>query len=297
MAAMQPHPDDGLEPAYAAPRNACDAHLHIFGPADKYPHVTADLRYQPPHAPLAEYLTIARRLGFERFVLVQPSAYGLDNACMLDAMDELDPAVRRGIVHVNETNARDADLARWHDLGVRGVRINISPVRKPEAGLADALGRKIMRTAKICRELGWHVDLLLPGWLVSELLPTLHELPVAFTVAHMGLFQASVGPSQQGFRDFLALVGDGSARCWVKLTGIYRFSQAAGYTDVKPFAQALIATAPAQMIWGSDFPHLSFHDKVGTIELYNKLMDWAPDAAMQQRILADNPARLFEFST
>ena len=81
----------------------------------------------------------------------------------------------------------------------------------------------------------------------------------------------------------------------MKLTGIYRFSQARGYADVKPFAQALIATAPEQMIWGSDFPHLSFHDKVGTIALYNKLIDWAPGAAIRQRILADNPARLFEF--
>jgi 2-pyrone-4,6-dicarboxylate lactonase len=297
MPAKQPHLDDGLEPAYAVPRNACDAHFHLFGPADKYPHVTTDLRYRPPDAPLAEYLTIARGLGFERFVFVQPSAYGLDNACMLDAMAELDPAIRRGIAHLDETNARDADLARWHDIGVRGVRINISPIRKPEAGLAGALRPKIVRTAKICRELGWHVDLLLPGWLVVELMPTLHELPVAFAVAHMGLFPASEGPSQEGFRDFLALVGDGSGRCWVKLTGIYRFSQARGYADVKPFAQALIATAPEQMIWGSDFPHLSFHDKVGTIELYNKLADWAPDAATRQHILADNPARLFEFST
>ena len=293
---MQPHPDDDLEPAYAAPHNACDAHFHIFGPADKYPHVTTDLRYQPPCAPLAAYLEIARRLGLTRFVFVQPSAYGLDNACMLDAMAEMDPAVRRGIVHLDETSARDAVLARWHDLGVRGARINISPIRKPEAGLADALRPKIVRTAHMCRELGWHVDLLLPGWLMSELMRTLHELPVAFSVAHMGLFPAAEGAAQKGFRDLLALASDGSERCWVKLTGIYRFSQAPGYADVKPFAEARIATAPEQLIWGSDFPHLSFHDKVGTIELYNKLAECAPDAAMRQRILADNPARLFGFT-
>jgi predicted TIM-barrel fold metal-dependent hydrolase len=295
MAATPPHPDDGLEPAYVAPRNACDAHFHIFGPADKYPYVTADLRYQPPSAPLAAYLRIAHRLGLTRFVFVQPSAYGLDNACMLDAMAEMDPAVRRGIVHLDETNAKDGDLGCWHDLGVRGVRINISPIRKLETGLADVLRPKIVRSAHICRELGWHVDLLLPGWLVSELMPTLHELPVAFTVAHMGLFSARDGASQRGFQDLLALAGDGSKRCWVKLTGIYRFSQAPRFTDVDPLAQALIATVPDQLIWGSDFPHLSFHDKIGTIELYNKLADWAPDTVLRQRILADNPARLFEF--
>ena len=293
---MPPHPDDGLEPAFVAPLNACDAHFHVFGPAGKYPHVTTDLRYPPPHAPLEEFLTLARRLGFTRFVLVQPSAYGLDNSCMLDAMAELDPAARRGIVHLDETNAKDAELARWHQRGVRGVRINISPIRKPEAGLADALGPKIVRTADICRGLRWHIDLLLPGWLVTELMPTLRALPVAFTVAHMGLFPARDGAAQPGFREFLSLVGDGSRRCFVKLTGIYRFSQDPNFADVEPFAQALIATAPDQLIWGSDFPHLSFADKVGTIGLFNKLAEWAPDAAMRQRILADNPARLFNFS-
>jgi len=293
--ATQQHPDDGLEPAYAAPRHACDAHFHIFGPADRYPHVTADLRYRPPYAPLDEYLKVARRLGFERFVFVQPSAYGLDNACMLDAMAAIAPALRRGIVHLDEANAGDAELARWHALGVRGVRINISPVRQPEAGLAAALRPKILRTAAICRDLGWHVDLLLPGWLIAELMPTLRALPVEFSVAHMGLFPARHGAAQHGFRDLLALAADGSRRCWVKLTGIYRFSQHPTFADVTPFAQALIDAAPDQLIWGSDFPHLSFHDRVGTIALYNKLLDWAPDAAMRRRILADNPARLFGF--
>jgi predicted TIM-barrel fold metal-dependent hydrolase len=119
-------------------------------------------------------------------------------------------------------------------------------------------------------------------------------LPVEFSVAHMGLYPAKNGVAQPGFQKFLALVNDGSKRCWVKLTGIYRFSQQPHYTDVKPFAQALIALAPDRLIWGSDFPQLSFSDRVGTIELYNHLGEWA-DAAMRQRILADNPARLFGF--
>jgi 2-pyrone-4,6-dicarboxylate lactonase len=292
----QHDPDAGLEPAFVAPQHACDAHFHVFGPADKYRHVTTDLRYSPPHEPLSKYLVTARRLGFERFVLVQPSAYGLDNSCMFDAMAELAPAVRRAIVHLDEDNADDATLARWHADGVRGVRINISPIRQPEVGLADALKPKILRTAAICRELGWHLDLLLPGWLISELMPTLRELPVAFTVAHMGLFPAKNGAAQPGFREFLSLAADGSKRCWVKLTGIYRFSQDPTLADVKPFAEALIATVPDQLIWGSDFPHLSFHDKVGTIGLYNKLAEWAPDTGIRRKILADNPARLFEFA-
>ena len=288
-------PDAGLAPAFAAPAHACDAHFHIFGPVEKYPHVTTDLRYAPPHAPLDAYMRIARRLGIERFVLVQPSAYGLDNSCLLDAMAAVASERRRAIVQFDETKMDDGKLQAWHALGVCGARINISPIRQPERGLAAALAPKIVRTAAICQGLGWHLDLLLPGWLIDELLPILHELPVEFSVAHMGLYPAKNGVAQPGFQKFLALVNDGSKRCWVKLTGIYRFSQAPPYADVKPFAQALMALAPDRLIWGSDFPQLSFADKVGTIELFNHLGEWA-DAAMRKRILTDNPARLFGFA-
>jgi hypothetical protein len=126
-------PDAGLSPAFPAPKGACDAHFHVFGPAKKYPHVTTDLRYKPPHEPLEAFLKLAKRIGFERFVFVQPSAYGLDNSCMFDAMAEMDPAVRRGICHLDETSAKDPELSRRHALGVCGVRINVSPIRQPEA--------------------------------------------------------------------------------------------------------------------------------------------------------------------
>jgi predicted TIM-barrel fold metal-dependent hydrolase len=266
----------------------------VFGADGQYPH-GSDLRYKPPHEPLEKYLALARRIGFERFVFVQPSAYGIDNSCMFDAMRAIDPAIRRGIVDLDETRATDRQLADWNALGVRGIRVNISPVRKPEAGLADSMLPRIGRLAAMCRELRWHLDFLTPGWLVSELMPTLRELPIEFTIAHFGLFPAKDGVEQPGFQDFLTLVNDGSRRCFVKLTGIYRFSTAPGFSDVKPFAQALIAAAPGQLIWGSDFPHLSFHDKVGTIMLYNHLGEWASDPATRKTILADNPARLFGF--
>ena len=290
----QHDPDAGVEPAFAAPTHACDAHFHVFGPAERYTYGT-DLRYAPPQAPLEAYLKLAARIGFKRFVFVQPSAYGFDNSCMFDAMRTLDLDARRAVVDLDESVANDALLAEWDDFGVRGIRVNISPVRRPEAGLADAMRPRIARLAALCRELGWHLDFLTPGWLVSELMPTLRDLPVAFTVAHMGLFPAQDGVNQSGFREFLKLVADGSRRCWVKLTGIYRFSLVADFADVAPFAQALIAAAPRQLIWGSDFPHLSFHDRVGTIMLYNKLGEWAPDAATRKLILADNPAKLFGF--
>ena len=263
---------------------ACDAHFHVFGPAERYPARDPKIRYKPPYAPLADYLAHARAMGFERFVLVQPSAYLRDNSCMLDAMREMPGC--RGIVDVDE-NAPDAELAKMHALGVRGVRINVSPIHAPEPGLAQKLLPRIERLDARCAELGWHLDFLLPGWLTSDLLEEIDHLKCEASLAHMGMFLAKDGPKQPGFQRLL------KSRCWVKLTGVYRMSQAPGFTDAAPMARALIEKKPDRLIWGSDYPHLSFADKVTSEGLFDLFKTWA--GGEERRILVDNPARLFGF--
>jgi 2-pyrone-4,6-dicarboxylate lactonase len=283
-------------PAFRAPPLACDAHFHVFGPADKYPHggVNEKLRYQPPFAPLTNFLEIADLLGFERFVFVQPSAYGRDNACMLDAMREVGNARCRGIVDVDE-DAPDALLADMDRIGVRGVRINVSPVKPPTPGFSETMRARIERLDARCAELGWHLDFLGPGWLTEELMPVFAKLRVPFTIAHMGMFRAEAGVLQRGFQRLLDLLRHGHGRTWVKLTGTYRMATFPTFADAAPMARALIEAAPDRLIWGSDYPHLSFADKVGSVQLFNLLADWAPDEAMRRRILVDNPAALFGF--
>jgi 2-pyrone-4,6-dicarboxylate lactonase len=170
-------------PEFTAPPLACDSHFHVFGPAERYRYA-ADLRYQPPHAPLADYLAFARRLGIERYVLVQPSAYGRDNTCLLDAMRDLGEKCR-GIVDIDE-DAPDAELERLNAVGVRGVRVNVNPIKPPEPGYAATMLARVRRLDARCAELGWMLDFLTPGWLTRELLPTLTKLASRFTVAHMG---------------------------------------------------------------------------------------------------------------
>ena len=284
-------------PAFRPPPNSCDAHFHVFGPADRYKHggVNENLRYVPPLAPLADYLAFASHLGLERFVFVQPSAYGRDNACLLDAMREIGVARCRGIVDVDE-NAPDKVLADMDTIGVRGVRINVSPIKPPEPGFADTWRKRIERIDARCAEIGWHVDFLNPGWLTEELLPVFAKMRCSFTVAHMGMFLAKDGPGQRGFQKLLDVLRLGDGRMWVKLTGTYRMATLPTLADAAPMAQALIEAAPDRLIWGSDYPHLSFADKVGSVQLFNLLADWAPDDATRRRILVDNPAALFGFS-
>jgi len=280
-------------PAFRAPALACDAHFHVFGPAERYPARDPKLRYRLPFAPLSEYKELAAKLGFERFVFVQPSAYARDNRCMLDAMQEMGGRCR-GIVDVDE-DAPDSELARLHAAGVRGVRINVSPVHPPEPGLAERLLPRVRRLESRLAEIGWQLDFLLPGWLTAELMPALRSLKVNFTLAHMGMFPARDGVSQPGFQQLLDLLRNGEGRCWVKLTGVYRMSQAEGFADAAPFARALIAAAPGRVIWGSDYPHLSFADKVGSVELFDLLAAWAPDERVRKKILVENPAALHGF--
>jgi 2-pyrone-4,6-dicarboxylate lactonase len=137
------------------------------------------------------------------------------------------------------------------------------------------------------------LDFLTPGWLTLELLPVMRQLKSRFTIAHMGMFLAKDGPKQPGFARFLDFLR-GHDNAWVKFTGTYRMSVAPGFTDAAPMARALIEAVPDRIIWGSDYPHLSFADKVGSVELFNLLAQWA-DEDQRSKILVGNPQRLFGF--
>jgi predicted TIM-barrel fold metal-dependent hydrolase len=264
----------------------------VFGPQETYP-VGPDLRYAPPVAPFADYLAHVKPIGITHYVFVQPSAYGRDNSCLLDAMRALDPAVRRGIVDIAE-DAPDALLDELHAAGVRGVRINVRPIEPVTPGFSITMLSRIGRLAARCKELGWHLDFLLPGWLTTELLPTLRDLPVAFTLAHMGMYQAEEGLSNPGFQGLLDLLRSGRGHAWIKLTGAYRISRRSDYADIAPMARALFEAAPGRLLYGSDYPHLSFqhHD---TIRLFDLLAEWFADEQDVERVLTDNPAELYGF--
>jgi 2-pyrone-4,6-dicarboxylate lactonase len=286
--------NETIDPIHRAPPLSCDAHFHIFGSPERFPYRDPNLRYAPPYAPLEDYLERARRIGIERFVFVQPSAYGRDNDCQLEAMAQMGDRCR-GIVDIDD-NAPDSLFESLSRQNVRGIRINVSPVHKPDPALAARLLPRIDALEPRCRAFGWHLDFLLPGWLTDQLLDRIAALTIDHSLAHLGMFQAGEGPQQPGFQRLLRLLADGPGRTWIKLTGFYRISrQPPHYPDVAPMIAALVATAPDRLIWGSDDPHLSFAHETGTITLYNLMCQWVGSEAMRRKILVDNPARLFGF--
>jgi 2-pyrone-4,6-dicarboxylate lactonase len=284
--------DENLEPAYKAPPGACDTHFHVFGPLERYPVATRQ-RYEPPHAPLEEYLALARRLGIERMVFVQPSAYGTDNTYMLESMARVE-APCRGIVDIDE-NAPDALIESLHEQGVRGVRINTSPIAPYDAARPQALAGRVRTLERRLKGMGWVLEFLGPAWLTRAMMREMRELEMDYILCHIGMFPARDGPEQPGFREMMELASSG--RCWLKLTAPYRFATAPDYADAKPMVQALVNEVPDRLIWGSDHPHLSFADKVGSVRLYNLLGEWIPDEGLRRKVLVDNPERLFGFGS
>ncbi len=278
-------------PAFISPTDACDSHFHVFGEKGRYPY-SGKLRYEPPHAPWENYAKWAEHVGISRWVFVQPSAYGTDNSCMLDTMKQVGVKHCRGIIDLEPGTSANS-LAAWHQLGVRGIRINVSPIHPMDSLLCSRMQSHIANMDALCHEMGWHLDFLLPGWLTYEMIPTFERLKVPHSLAHMGMFLAREGSNQIGFQALLKLMQTG--RTWVKFTGTYRMGTAPGFTDVKPMAQALIKSAPNRIIWGSDYPHLSFAHTVGSTQLFNLLGEWAPEESIRKLILKDNPQELYGF--
>lgn len=279
----------------------CDCHMHVFGDAAAYPGA-ANRTYSPSPKPLAEYDQVAAALGIQRIVIVQPSAYGADNRCTLDALATR-PDSARAVVVLDEA-VSDSRLADWDALGVRGVRLNLMSPRVTDAAAAEAALRRV---AGRLEGLGWHLQIYADLELVRLLAPLAQRLPVPLVFDHMGGVRAESGLAAPGFALLLALLREGA--CWVKLSGADIATwQTEDFAAASPYAEALIAANPRQLVWGTDWPHLvhfagaqgdaappAAFRPVSERALLDSLARWAGDAVTARAILVDNPARLYRF--
>ena len=283
------------------PQDACDCHTHIFGEAQRFPFAP-ERTYTPGPASVAQLRALHCALQTSRVVVVQPSVYGTDNACTLDAIRQLGTSAR-GIAVIDDQTP-DSILDEMHRTGIRGVRLNLQT-----EGISDpALARqRFQRVAARLSGLGWHIQLYTQPSLIEAIsdLVMATEVPVVFD--HFGGAQASLGIHQAGFPALLNLVRTGKA--YVKISAPYLVSaQAPDYPDIAPLAKALIAANPQRMLWGSNWPHpdaakvpgrqltdIAPFLEIDDSRVFNQLAVWAPDPALRQAILVENPARLYGF--
>lgn len=267
------------------PAGATDCHSHVVGPAARWPTIP-DRRYEPEEGPVAEYVAALARLGLSRCVLVQPSVYGTDNGCQIEAMREIGADRCRGIAVV-AADISATELRRLDDAGMRGVRFNL---RSGGLGIED-----FERVSRRIAPLGWQAQIFTVAPIIAEIEPLLRKLPVPVVVDHMGGFDPALGLAQPGFQALLRLLGDRIA--WVKLSGAERLSaQADGFEDVVPFARALLAAAPERAVWGIDWPPSRFYKvKPKPEDWISQLLKYVGRPAGLKAVLVDNPASLYGF--
>ena len=279
-----------LAPKFKMPANACDTHAHVMGPAARYDYSPARV-YTPPDCLPNQYRHLLDTLGVERAVLIQPSVYGSDNAAMLDGM-KADPSRMRGVAVVNPS-ITDAELKAMDTAGVRGLRVNIVDVKDRKPG---TLPMDVLRPlAARIRPMGWHIEFLMHANEFPDLDKTFSDFPVPIVLGHLGYMKGCPGTDNPGFQALLRLMQAGKA--WVKLTGPYRISNHdLPHADTVPYAHALMKANPAQVIWGTDWPHVMHKGQIPNDgELTNLLLDWVPDEKQREQVLVGNPARLYGF--
>ncbi|KAK0125669.1 hypothetical protein ONS96_009502 [Cadophora gregata f. sp. sojae] len=112
-------------PPNKPPDGSWDSHIHIIDPT-KHPFPTHLFHTRTPHSgPLPTALTNSSRLHLPNMVFVQVSTYAYDNSWILSCLEELGPSRSRGVVSFDPETISSSTLQHWHNLGVRGVPLNL----------------------------------------------------------------------------------------------------------------------------------------------------------------------------
>lgn len=278
----------------------CDCHTHVFPPAADFPFA-AGRHYTPALASIESLHAMHRSIGVERVVIVHPSPYGSDNACLLWALQAIGENARGVAVIDGATSVQT--LTALHAAGVRGTRLNLETVGQNDPSVAQ---QHLLRTAKQVAPFGWHIQLYTNLGVIEGLHDTILQSPTPVVIDHFGRLKANASLDQPGFEALLSLVRAG--KVYVKLSAAYRVSDAPDYADVAPFAQALIDANPDRMLWGTDWPHPfppkgyvrtpdkeeQFHEEDNQAAM-RRVLQWARTPEIAKKILVDNPARLYDF--
>ena len=279
------HPNPS-KPKYIPPAGAVDSHCHVFGPGDVFPY-SPERKYTPCDAPKEKLFELRDYLCLSRNVIVQATCHGDDNRALVNAMNASN-GMARGVATVKES-ITDEGLQELHEAGVRGVRFNF--VKR----LVDSLPRDPLKNiAERIKPLGWHIVIYFEAPELPELYDFFTSLPTTVVVDHMGRPDVTKPVDGPEFELFIKLLRE-NENFWSKVTCPERLTKAGPpYDDVVAFSSRLVEEFPDRTIWGTDWPHPNMKSHMPDDGM---LVDYipriAPDAAQQQRLLVDNPMRLY----
>lgn len=268
---------------YLLPAGATDAHSHVIGPVSRYPFA-AGRSYTPAEAHLGDYRRMLASLGLTRSVIVQPSFYGTDNSCTLDAVAALGTERARAVVMAEDLSG--PVLEDLHRRGARGVRF-ITMVHGGQS--IDALRRLADEVAPV----GWHIQMWAAPATWRSLADTLTDLPVPVVIDHLAQIVPAEAGSGDDTRALLDLLDSG--RVYTKLCSYRSSRQGPPYGDVRGLVETLVERRPDRLVWGVDWPH-TMTDRVPDDHLLERiLVEWVGDHDVLDRILVRTPEELYGF--
>ena len=251
--------------------------------------MAADRVYTPEPASIEEMRALHRALHMDRVVIVQPSVYGTDNACTLDAVRQLGSRARAVVVIDDKTSAAALDAMHRRARGASGS------TSRRRARRSRRRSSVVLQTAvEQLRGRPWHIQMYTTLPVIDAIGIRLRRRRSRSCSIISAARRRRLGIDQPGFGALLGLVRSGKA--YVKISGAYRSSNARpDYADVAPLAKALIAANPQRILWGSDWPHPDSSIVAGRKatdiapllqiddgRLLNQLPVWAPDAALRK---------------
>ncbi len=217
-----------LPPAPPLPPLSCDCHLHVFGDPATFPDRNPNPVHPSREASWQDALRMHGTVGFARGVFVQPANYTTDHSYLLEALGRV-PRGRYRATGIIDDTVTDAELARLHAAGMRGVRFNFVRMFKMAPSPA-LLQRAIARIAQY----GWHIKIFIGPEELPDTIETLRAITaVPVVIDHMARLKPTDGVRNPAHYLVLELLQ--RENFWVLLSNGARMSaQASGWNDVVP---------------------------------------------------------------
>jgi predicted TIM-barrel fold metal-dependent hydrolase len=278
-----PHPN---KPKIKAPPGACDTHIHLFGPAAKYPFAP-DSPYTARDALPETFMALQDTLGLSTAVIVSPGGYGRNYSLLADVLTKY-PERFRGIALLRD-DTPSSEIGRLTRLGVRGMRMMSHKRGQHVPNYSKEIAARV-------HEHGWHIQFYPHGTDIIDYAEKLLALPNQVVLDHFASIPAAGGVDQPAVKAVLKMLDSG--KVWLKLSGPMRCTdEPPPYPSVTPLAHVFVKHAPERMVWGSDWPHVNLDGMVmpNDGDLLDLVAEWVPDSKVRNRILTQNPKALYGF--
>jgi predicted TIM-barrel fold metal-dependent hydrolase len=303
------------------PRGAWDSHVHVVdevraGINCRYfmsklivaVHKTVfplhpDHPYRPKKADLNDLLAFEQTTGIEHVCLIAFSVYGTDNTSILDALRRLN-GKGRAVVCIDPDEIKDEELCTMHELGVRGVRLNLRTRSEKVDG--EVFGKILHKYADRIRPFGWAIQIYTSLDQTALIVPHVPSLGIPVVFDHMASPEGNIVPRKMnGYRELLDLLQQKLA--YVKLSGLYRLYETPG---LEGYIREILRVAPTQIVWASDWPHsggvsknpggdrnrVQEYRKVSVPDFIANCKRWCDyDEELMYKIWVENPRRLWQY--